>query len=728
MDFEWLTATIERVTFHNSENGYSVLKASSRSSPREITIVGNFGTINAGEEIRAYGNWVQHPQFGLQFHSTKYSTLKPASLKGIEKYLGSGLIKGIGPVTAKRLVNKFGIDTLEIIEHKPEKLAECDGIGEVRTARIIKSWIEQKAVQDVMVFLQGHGISTTYAVKIYKVFGNTSMTKVSENPYVLAYEIRGIGFLTADKIASEFGIKGSDPRRLQAGLLYALSESSDEGHLFLKKEQLFKKTIEILEISDISLLEDALKEQESKGRLKIFCPDSRILVYLPWLFRYESGTVEYLKLHLKIKLASPCREKVIELLAKVFSDEKISLSEQQQHAVEISLSEKILILTGGPGTGKTTTLKALVGAHKLLNRRVLLASPTGRAAKRLSEVTGMEAKTIHRLLEFSPGEKEFKFNQNNPLNCDTLVIDECSMIDMELYYALIKALPLGSALIMVGDVDQLPSVGPGMVLRHLIDSGAINVIRLNTIFRQAESSVIIKNAHRVLKGEMPLLLVPDGKIKTDSYFLESSSEDPEKSLQLLRNVVSVSLPKKFSLNKMEDIQVLTPMHRGTLGAENLNRILQECLNPMLPGKKEIKHLNRLFREGDKVIQNKNNYNLDVFNGDIGFIKEIDLEDQELLLEFPQGEKTFELSDLFDLSLAYAITVHKSQGCEFPAVVLIAETQHYMMLQRNLIYTGITRAKKVLVLFGTKKALFLGIKNDKIKLRNTILKELLSGQA
>ncbi|MBF0546186.1 MAG: ATP-dependent RecD-like DNA helicase [Candidatus Riflebacteria bacterium] len=722
MDLEWITATVDRVTFHNSENGYSVIKVTSRGHSRGLTVIGKFGAIHPGEEIRVCGNWVQHPQFGLQFHSEKYSTIKPASIKGIEKYLGSGLIKGVGPVTAKRLVAKFGIQTLEIIEKNPEKLEECEGIGSFRAEKIIKGWVEQKSVQDVMVFLQGHGISTAYAVKIFKSFGSDAITKVGANPYILAYEIKGIGFKTADKIAKEFGIQGNDPRRLQAGLLYALSESSEEGHLYLPKKELFQKTLAILEVNENELLEIAVSEQEKSGRLKVHPFKDEKLIYLPWLHRYEFGSVEILRTHLNCKLLAPPRERVIKVLERVFEQEHQKLSDQQQLAVEISLSEKLLILTGGPGTGKTTTLKAVVSSHSHLGKKVLLASPTGRAAKRLSEVTGMEAKTIHRLLEYSPSNNEFRFNQKNPLNCDTLILDECSMIDMELFYSLIKALPLKAGLIMVGDVDQLPSVGPGMVLKGLIDSETVRVIRLKTVFRQAETSLIISNAHRILRGEMPKLVVPDGKITTDCYFLDSP--EPEKSLELLQNVVSKSLPRKFGLDHLQDIQVLTPMHRGSLGSENLNKTLQESLNPGSDEKREIKHLHRTFREGDKVIQNKNNYNLEVFNGDIGFIRKIEPEDQEISIEFPQGLKKFEFSDLFDLSLAYAITVHKSQGCEYPGVVLIISTQHFILLQRNLIYTAITRAKKVLVILGVKKAIFLGIKNEKIKERNTIFKDLL----
>ncbi|MFZ2960053.1 MAG: ATP-dependent RecD-like DNA helicase [Candidatus Ozemobacteraceae bacterium] len=723
MEQEWINAVIDRITYTNPENGYSVLRVTTRGHPKGLTVVGSFSAIHAGEELRLCGQWVQHPQFGQQFHATQYSTLKPATLKGVEKYLGSGLIKGIGPVTAKRLVSAFGMETLEIIERFPERLADCPGIGPVRSKGIIAGWAEQKSIQDVMIFLQGHGVSTAYAVRIFKNFGNSSIAKVSENPYLLAYEIHGIGFKTADKIAGEFGITGSDPRRIQAGLLFVLSEASNDGHLFLPREDLEKKTGEILAVNDLVAIKSAFEVQVEKQRLSVRSHGNKELIYLPWMMRYEDSAVELLGPFLTAGRREIPREKLLAAIQAGVATGGPALAEQQQLAVELSLVERVLVLTGGPGTGKTTTLRAVVAAHQRLGRRVLLASPTGRAAKRLAEVSGQEAKTIHRLLEFSPQEHGFKHNSSNPLHCDTLVIDESSMIDMELFHHLLKAMPPRGTLIMVGDVDQLPSVGPGMVLKSLIFSEAVPTVRLQTIFRQAEASLIITNAHRILKGAMPTLITPDGQTKTDAYFLEIT--EPDAGLALLKNVVAISLPKRFGYHPIQDIQVLTPMHRGSLGAANLNVILQESLNPPAPGKNEFKHMHRVFRVGDKVIQMRNNYDLDVFNGDIGFIRVVEAEDQELVVEFPQGDRTYGSNEMLDLQHAFAISVHKSQGSEYTAVVLIVSYQHYMLLQRNLVYTGMTRAKKTLVLMGSKRALSAAVRNNRVAVRNTVLADLLA---
>jgi len=718
---ECLTVIVERITYANPQNGYSVLKTSTRSHPEGVTIVGNFPAIHPGEELRVYGTWTCHPQFGPQFHAFRFTTLKPATVRGIEKYLGSGLIKGVGPVTAKRLVAAFGKETLDVIERQPDRLADCEGIGPVRSVRIIEGWQQQKAIQDVMIFLQGHGISTAYAVRIFKDLGQDAVAKVSANPYMLAYEIRGIGFKTADKIAAEFNITGADPRRLEAGLLFVLNAALDEGHLYLPHAELMKRSSEILQVDAGAALEEAIKAQANDRR--IICRDHKGTgcVYLSSAWRDESGVVERLAPLLGAAV-SPDRRKIIGALEGATSKAGITLTEIQAVAVERSLRERFLVITGGPGTGKTTTLKTLVEAHLLMGRRVLLASPTGRAAKRLAEVSGHEAKTIHRLLEFSPQNGGFKHDQKRPLACDTLVVDEASMIDMNLFHSLLKAVPGGSACVLVGDADQLPSVGPGLLLRQLIDSSVVPVVRLDTIFRQAEESLIIRNAYRVHRGSMPELIAPDGKTRTDCYFLETG--DAEKALPLLQNVVRTSLSKRFGYHPIEDIQVLTPMNRGTLGASNLNRVLQESLNPASPEKPEMAHMHRIFRVGDKVIQQKNNYDLDVFNGDIGIIRNIETEDQELVVEFPQGDRVYQPADLLDLSHAYAITVHKSQGSEYPAVVLIAATQHYVMLQRNLLYTGMTRARRTLVLMGNKRALWMAVRNDRVQARYTALADLL----
>jgi len=721
VEHECLTVIVERITYANPQNGYSVLKTSVKSHPEGVTVVGSFPAIHPGEELRVYGTWTCHPQFGPQFHAFKFTTLKPATVRGIEKYLGSGLIKGVGPVTAKRLVAAFGKETLDVIESQPDRLADCEGIGPVRSGRIIEGWRQQKAIQDVMIFLQGHGISTAYAVRIFKNLGQDAIAKVAANPYMLAYEIRGIGFKTADKIAAEFNITGADPRRLEAGLLFVLNAALDEGHLFLPRAELMKRSSEILQVDARAALEDAIRAQVNDRRIISRDHKGTDCVYLSFAWRDESGVVDRLA-PLLGEAAEFDRRKIIGALDRATSKAGITLTEIQAVAVEMSLRERFLVITGGPGTGKTTALKTLVEAHLLMNRRVLLASPTGRAAKRLAEVTGHEAKTIHRLLEFSPQEGGFRHDQKRPLACDTLVIDEASMIDMNLFHSLLKAVPAGAACILVGDADQLPSVGPGLLLRQLIDSGVVPVVRLDTVFRQAEESLIIRNAYRVHRGSMPELIAPDGKTRTDCYFLETG--DAEKAIPLLQNVVRTSLSKRFGYHPIEDIQVLTPMNRGTLGASNLNRVLQESLNPPSPEKPEMAHMHRIFRVGDKVIQQKNNYDLDVFNGDIGIVRNIETEDQELVVEYPQGDRVYQPADLLDLSHAFAITVHKSQGSEYPAVVLVATTQHYVMLQRNLLYTGMTRARRTLVLMGNKRALWIAVRNDRVQTRYTALADLL----
>lgn len=721
MDNESITVTIERITFANEQNGYHVLKASGRDYPKGVTLVGNFCMIQPGEEIKAYGVWVCHPTFGMQFQTSHYAVLKPATLKGIEKFLGSGLIKGIGPVTAKRLVSTFGIDTLDIIENHPERLAECSGIGSNKADKISQGFFIHKSIQDIMVFLQGHGISTAYAAKIFKKYDRESIKKVSENPYILADEIPGIGFKKADDIAAEFGIIGNDTRRVSAGIFYTLNSVSKDGHLFLTLEELLKLSEETLGINDSELVSKALDLLVLQKKIIAKDFEDKRLYYLPLNFFSEFKSVSYIKQLISIK-RDISREKLIKVLEQALATHGLNLSDVQQLAVETSLTKGLVIITGGPGTGKTTTLKAVVMAHKYMGHKVLLASPTGRAAKRLAEVSGFNASTIHRLLEYDHQTHGFKHNSSNTLDCDILIIDEASMVDMNLFYSVVQAIPRGASLVLVGDVDQLPSVGAGLVLQELISSGVIPTVTLNTIFRQAESSSIIKNAHLINKGQMPNLIVPDGHTQTDCYFIQA--EPIDKIISLLKNVVAKSLPKKFGYTAITDIQILTPMNRGPLGAVALNGILQEILNPPSDDKDEIQHANRIFREGDKVIQLKNNYELDVFNGDIGTITDISIEDQEITIDFPQGTVVFQNADFVDLAHAYAITVHKSQGSEYPAVVMVAHTQHYMMLQRNLLYTGLTRAKKTMVFLGTQKAISIAVNNNKIKKRNTILGKLL----
>jgi len=719
---ECITVTVDRITFQNEQNGYYVLKTSSAHFPNGVTVVGNFGVIQPGEEIRVYGTWTCHPTFGMQFHAFKYTLLKPATLKGIEKYLGSGMIKGIGPATAKKLVETFGLETLEVIENDPEKLKTCPGIGPGKADMISSGWFLQRAIQDVMIFLQGHGISPAYATKIYRKYDRDAVRKVSENPYILAHEVPGMGFKKADAIAAEFGITGNDTRRVKAGILYILAMATRDGHLFLTGNEMFKHAAEVLQIDDREELQRNLSLLQQEKAILVRVRDESPLYYLPPSYRAEEGSVELIRELLQVPRREIAREKLLQVLERAFAGHGLSLSDTQQLAVESSLKKGFLIIAGGPGTGKTTTLKAVVAAHRGLQRRVLLASPTGRAAKRLAEVSGFQASTIHRLLEYSPQERGFKRNSSLPLECDTLVIDEASMIDMTLFFQLLQAVPPGAALILVGDSDQLPSVGAGLVLNQLIASEVVPCVRLEAVFRQAETSTIVRNAHLINHGNMPMLAVPDGKNQSDCYFVEA--DEPDRALALLKNIVQKSLPSRFGYDPVNDIQVLTPMNRGKLGSANLNLVLQEALNPSSNQKPEIEHLNRVFRVGDKIIQLKNNYDLEIFNGDVGNIVAIDAEEQEAEIDFPQGRVKLQTADLIDTAHAYSITVHKSQGSEYPAVVMLISTQHFLMLQRNLLYTGLTRAKKTMVFLGTRRAIAMAVRNNRVKARNTLLAALL----
>ncbi|MDD3000496.1 MAG: ATP-dependent RecD-like DNA helicase [Candidatus Riflebacteria bacterium] len=722
MDNETLTFTVERITFYNESNGYHVLKGVSSDHPLGVTVVGVFASIQPGEELRATGVWTYHPNFGKQFQCVSYTLLKPATLKGIEKYLGSGMIKGIGPVTAKNLVDKFGLETIDIIENNPEKLADCPGIGVAKADLISKGWFLQRSVQDIMIFLQTYGITPAYASKIFKHYGRDAVRAVSNNPYILAYEIPGMGFKKTDSIAKELGISGNDPMRLSAGILFILNTITKDGHLFLSEQELYKYAKEMLKIDQQALLMGSINNLlASKKIVKRQIKDDNYY-YLPAVYKAEQESASIIKARLNV-LKTFSREILVNVFSEI-ANNGICLTELQEYAIEMSFKTNILIITGGPGTGKTTTLKSLAQAHKSLGRSLLLASPTGRAAKRLSEVSGFNALTIHRLLDYSPKEMTFKNCKENPLDCDTLIIDEASMIDMNLFYALLSALKPSTTLILVGDSDQLPSVGPGSVLNELIKSDIITVVKLTSIFRQSESSDIIKNAHLINSGKMPKLLIPDGRVSTDCYFVAAT--DDFKTYSLLKNILTVGLTKKFGFDPVKDIQVITPMNKGSLGVAKLNEILRDLLNPSSSGKNEIQNFERNFREGDKVIQLRNNYDLDVYNGDMGIIKSIDTEEQEIVIDFSQKEVTLQSSDLVDLSLAYAITVHKSQGSEYPCVIMVVSNQHYLMLQRNLIYTGLTRARKTMVFLGTSRAISLAVNNDKIKKRNTVLAELLRG--
>jgi len=711
---------IERITYYNEENNFIVAKLQEKGKRELTTIVGNLSGINPGESLKLTGRWVHNKKFGEQFQVENCEITVPATVHGIKKYLGSGLIKGIGPIMAERIVKKFALDTLDTIEKTPERLSEVDGIGPKRIAMITKAWAEQKEIKEIMIFLQGHGVSSAYSAKIYKQYRERSIEVVKENPYRLAHDIHGIGFITADKIAQNIGIDPNSLIRAKAGVIYVLNELTEEGHVYYPERDLVRKANEILKV-DQDVITKAISELSNEREIfieDINNGDGLKAVYLAPFYIAETGIALRLR---KLKESSsnirPINpEKAIEWVQQKL---KIELAQKQKEAVILSASSKVLIITGGPGTGKTTIITAVLRIFQQLKLRIFLAAPTGRAAKRMYEATGCEAKTIHRLLEYSPQKGGFKKDQDDPLEADLVIIDETSMVDTLLMYHLLKAIPSHAHLILVGDVDQLPSVGPGNVLRDIIESGIFTVVRLTEIFRQAQESMIVVNAHKVNNGEFPILKEIDRKDTTDFYFIQE--EDPEKILENVITLCADRISQRFGFHRVRDIQVLTPMHKGIIGVSNLNIELQKSLNPNQQG---IAHGSRMFRLGDKVMQTVNNYDKEVFNGDIGWVSKIDQEDKEITIDFDSRPITYEYSDLDEVVLAYAISVHKSQGSEYPVVIMPVTTQHYLLLQRNLIYTGITRAKKLVVLIGTKKALAIAIKNNKPQLRYTYLSERL----
>ena len=705
---EHLRAVVERITFRNETNGYTVLKCRAKGFADLVTAVGNLPEVHVGSVLSMEGSWRVEPKYGRQFSIEQCEETLPATVYGIEKYLGSGLVKGIGPKFAKAIVREFGQDTLNVIEEEPLRLLEVPGIGPMRVDRIRRSWEDQKEIKNIMLFLQGHNVSTSHATKIYKTYGNESLKVVQENPYRLADDIWGIGFKTADTIAEKLGFGKEKYVRLRSGLLYTLNRLAEDGHCYARRDQLLERGKELLGTGE-DLLSMTLDEMIRAEDVKTETPEGEeTLIYLPPFWFAETGAAKRLKSIYTTK--SKVRPDTVGLEERVTGSAGIEYDEIQMEAIRKAAGSKILILTGGPGTGKTTTTQGILKAFRGAGAKILLAAPTGRAAKRLSESTGMEAKTIHRLLEMKPPEG-YQRNEENPLEGDVLIVDECSMIDLLLFYNLLKAVPDEMALILVGDVDQLPSVGAGNVLRDLIDSEAFPVVRLERIFRQARASRIILNAHRINKGEMPDLT--NGK-DTDFFFMQK--EEPEEAAGLIVDLVRNRLPGHYKV-KPGAIQVLTPMQRGVVGAANLNQVLQEAVNP---GEGGLSRGGFRFREGDKVMQIRNNYDKEVFNGDIGEVVSVSTEDRELTARFDGRDVLYDVSELDEVTLAYATTIHKSQGSEYPIVVMPVLMTHYVMLQRNLIYTGVTRAKKILVLVGTKKALAMAIRNVTVTKRNTLL--------
>lgn len=766
-----IRCVVERITYQNPENGYSVLKVRVKNEADLVTVVGNLLDVNVGSVLLIDGNWKIDAKYGRQFTAKKWEETMPATIYGIEKYLGSGLIKGVGPKFAKRIVQTYGTDTLDIIETDVNRLIEVPGIGGKRVKMIADSWERQKEIKNVMLFLQDHGVSTSFAVKIYRQYGNESIEKVKENPFRLADDIWGIGFKTADSIAEKMGISKEAFVRLRSGIMFTLSTLADEGHVYAEKEQLIQKAAELLEadescivmtmdqmFADKDLIREKIIRESSANENSVkgdsvkdnFIKNSSIkdnfikdslassslaeageeiqAIYLPPFYFAENGTASKLK-----KLAAqPATDRLWVQLAKARQEtgnDSLSVDvtkiqemlhmeydEVQADAIRQAALSKVMVLTGGPGTGKTTTTQGIIAAYCMFGLKILLAAPTGRAAKRMTEATGLEAKTIHRLLECKPPEG-YQKNENNQLEGDVLIVDECSMIDIILMNALMKAIPPHMRLILVGDIDQLPSVGAGNVLRDVMDSGIFPVIRLTRIFRQAQTSQIIMNAHRINQGKMPEFA--NGK-HTDFFFM--TREEPEETAATIVDLVKKKLPSYYKVPSSQ-IQVLTPMQRGVVGATNMNLALQEALNPEGEG---LRRSGFIFRVNDKVMQIRNNYDKEVFNGDIGVIESVDTADRTLRVNFDNRSVVYDATELDELVHAYATTIHKAQGSEYPIVVMPVLMSHFIMLQRNLIYTGITRAKKILVMVGTKKALAYAVRNVTVTKRNTLLKERLDG--
>lgn len=726
-----IRGVVERITYQNPENGYTVLKCAVKSYKELVTVIGSLLDVNVGSVLLIYGNWKVDSRYGRQFAAESWEETLPATVFGIEKYLGSGLIKGVGPKYAKKIVAQFGIETLEVIETDISRLQEVDGIGKKRIQMIRDSWERQKEIKNVMLFLQDHGVSTSFAAKIYRQYGNESLDKMKENPFQMADDIWGIGFKTADGIAQKLGFAKEAYVRLRSGIMYTLSNLADEGHVFAYQEQLIAKAAELLEAEESSIvmtLDQMIMDKDLICETVDYNTDQAEMkaIYLPAFYYAEAGVAGKLKRLAQALAADRLWHALLDARQKTGNEslsidvskiqEKVHMEydEIQADAIRKAAVSKVMVLTGGPGTGKTTTTQGIIAAYRSFGLKILLAAPTGRAAKRMTEATGLEAKTIHRLLECKPPEG-YQKNEDNPLDGDVLIIDECSMIDMILMNALLKAIPEGMRLILVGDIDQLPSVGAGNVLRDIIDSGVFPVVRLTRIFRQAQSSRIIMNAHAINEGKFPD--ISNGK-NTDFFYIEK--EDPEEAVQEIVRLVKNNLPRYYK-TPWNHIQVLTPMQKGIVGAANLNLALQEALNPQGDG---LRRGGYLFRAGDKVMQIHNNYEKEIFNGDIGTVESVDLQERMLKVNFDQHIIEYEASELDELVHAYATTIHKAQGSEYPIVVMPVLMNHYVMLQRNLIYTGITRAKKVLVIVGTRKALSYAVRNVTVTKRNTFLKERL----
>jgi len=702
-DREPLSGLVERVTFHSPDTGFCVLRVKVRGHRELVSVLGSAASVQPGEFIQCSGRWDNHRDHGMQFRTTFLKVLPPSSIDGIEKYLGSGMIRGIGPHFAKTLVKAFGEDVFDVIENEPDRLLKLNGLGPKRVERITSGWADQKAIREIMVFLQSHGVGTSRAVRIYKTYGADAIPLVSENPYRLARDIKGIGFLTADQIAEKIGIEKTAMIRARAGISYTLTEAVTEGHCGLPEDDLLPKAEQLLEIPT-DILRDALHQELQDEIVVADTIGDQRCIFLGHLWNSEKVIAERLKTLAEGRPTWPAidADKAIPWIEQKL---EVTLAASQREAVAKAVSSKVMVITGGPGVGKTTLVNAILRILVVKGVKVALAAPTGRAAKRLSESTGMEAKTIHRLLEVDPKHGGFKRDAEEPLECDLLVIDETSMVDVSLMAAVVKALSNRASLILVGDVDQLPSVGPGQVLADVIDSGAVPVAKLTEIFRQAAESQIVTNAHKVNSGYMPNLDVTKNG-NTDFYFVEA--HDPEDAVTKVIEIVKNRLPKRFGFDPIQDVQVLCPMNRGGIGARSLNVDLQKALNPPTD-EIFVERFGYTYRVGDKVMQTDNDYDKEVFNGDVGYVRHIEPNLQEMVIEFDGRPVEYQFGELDEIALAYAISIHKSQGSEYPAIVIPMMMQHYMMLRRNLLYTGITRGKKMGVLVGQKKAIGIAVK-------------------
>ena len=714
---EVLAGLVERVTYHNDENGFCVIRIKARGQRDLVTVIGHAAVIAAGEWITASGEWINDRNHGQQFKAAFMRTSTPTSIEGIEKYLASGMIRGIGPVYAKKMVKTFGEKVFDIIEAEPDRLREVDGIGPVRAKRIIAAWAEQKIVREIMVFLHSHGVGTARAVRIYKTYGTDAIQVMTENPYRLARDIRGIGFKTADAIAMRLGIEKTAMVRVRAGISYALTEAMGNGHCGLPIEELLPLAVELLEIHK-ELVHAAVDLELAEGTVIADTVGETDCIFLAGLHRAEKVIAERLQSLANGRLPWPYidPEKALPWIGQKTG---LSLAPSQIEAIRLALLSKVLVITGGPGVGKTTIVNAILRILAAKGVNLLLCAPTGRAAKRMTEATGFEAKTIHRLLEVDPKGGGFKRGSENPLDCDLLIVDEASMVDVLLMQALLKAIPDRAALLIVGDIDQLPSVGPGQVLADIIEAGATAVVRLTEVFRQSAQSKIITSAHKINQGLIPDLSRPKGD--SDFYFVQA--DEPEIAVSRIIDLVKTRIPQRFGLNPIRDIQVLCPMNRGGVGARSINIELQAALNPA--GERKVERFGWTFAPGDKVMQIENDYDKEVYNGDIGYVDDVDPDASELIASFDGRKVTYGFGELDTLVPAYAATIHKSQGSEYPAVVIPVMTQHYTMLQRNLLYTGVTRGKRLVVLVGQKKAIAIAVRNVSGRRRWSKLKEWLA---